>query len=163
MVMTDASNPLARLIDLVEEANEWSDPMIAERATRAGHQRGKSWVSRIRNRGMPSINADMVHALAAGLGVPVSRVLRAALEGMGLPYGDESNSPEAAIRADPTLSDETKRTLLLLLGESRQRRRPSRHDVVRGINEALGVDLITDDDDDGPVSDGNDKTDPDCK
>lgn len=162
MAMTDASNSIARLIDSVKEVNGWSDPVIAERATRAGHQRSKSWVSDIRNNGM-SITSDTVHALAAGLGVPVSRVLRAALEAIGLPYGNESNSPEAAIRADPTLSEETKRTLLMLIGESRQRRRPSRRDVVRGINEALGVDLITDDDDDGPVSDGNDKTDPDCK
>lgn len=159
--MTDASNPIARLIDTIKEANGWSDPMIVARARSAGHQRSKSWVSNLRNGGMPSISADAVRALADGLGVPVSRVLRAALENIGLPYGDESRSPEAAIKADPTLRDDTKAALLAIISEARQRRRPSKHDVIQDINDTLGVNLITDGDGDGPLSESDDKTDPD--
>lgn len=158
--MTEASNPIARLIDTIKEANRWSDPMIVARAESAGHQRSKSWISNIRNAGMPTMSADTIHALSDGLGVPVSRVLRAVLETMGLPYGDESISPEAAIKADPMLRDDTKAALLAIISEARQRRRPSKQDVIDGINNTLGVDTVTEDDNDDPMSESDDKTDP---
>lgn len=119
VTMTTAGNPLAQLIDTVKEANGWSDPMIVARARHAGHQISKSLVSTIRREGMATLVPGTIRALADGLGVPVVRVLRAALESAGLPVGDESVAPETAVRNDLTLSDETKRVLLAMLREAR--------------------------------------------
>lgn len=114
------SNPLARLIDETREANGWSDYDIARRAKAAGHQMSKSTISDIRTKGVATIVPDKVRALARGLDLPVSEILRAMLETAGLPVGPASSSPEQAVRADPQMPAVVKSQLLAMIREVRK-------------------------------------------
>lgn len=114
------SNELAALIDTVEASNGWTDPDIAQRATIAGHKMSKSLVSLIRTGGTKTIVPSQMRALAAGLDLPLHRVVRAALATFDLELpGSEFLTPEDAIRADESLDLSTKRTLLVVLSEAR--------------------------------------------
>lgn len=117
--MTPGSNPLAKLIDAAREANGWSDPDVVRRAKAAGHQISKSHISGIRREGVTALKASLVLALADGLGVPVREVLRAALETLGLPAGDNSISPEQALRNDPSIPVGAKQMILMQIRAAR--------------------------------------------
>lgn len=118
-----AGNPVGRLIDAAEEANGWSDRDLAARASRAGHQLSKSAVSAFRRNGMPTIVPDTIRALAAALSLPVSEVLRAALDAAGLPAGAQPSTVEHAIRSDPDLPSEIKDALLAVVRSARDNTR----------------------------------------
>lgn len=131
------SNPLARLIDATREANEWSDYDIARRARNAGHQMSKSTISDIRTKGVVTIVPDKVRALAVGLELPVSEVLRAMLETVGLPAGSSSSSPEQAIRRDPDMPALAKRQLLAMIRQVRSDRDESPADLSPARRKAI--------------------------
>lgn len=114
------SNALGELIDTTKDANDWSDQDIANRAEAGGHELSKQTVSVIRTQGITTLVPNRLRALAEGLGLPLHRVVRAALATIGLEVpGDNPISPEDAIRADETLDVNTKRVVLVMLTEAR--------------------------------------------
>lgn len=130
--MSDANSALARLINDVKEANGWSDYDLARRAERAGHQISKSKIADMRTAGVTTIVPDRIRALAAALDLPVTEVLRAALETVSLPAGPGSGSVEQAIQRDPALSALAKRQLLAMLKEARRPPAETQHAGMSG-------------------------------
>lgn len=109
------AHQLARLIDGVKNANDWSDPDLVRNAKEKGHVLSKSNISRYRGP-VVSIKGEVILALAAGLRVSPSQVAVAALESMGvhLPQ-NELPTPEQAVGLDTTLSARDKDSVLALL------------------------------------------------
>lgn len=112
---------LGALIDAVKHANGWSDEDIAARAKEAGYDTTKQNISRARHeRPLRRISAEFMRALAAGLGVALVEVVRAALVSAELPDTvGESVSAEWAIRHDPEVPAQLRRVLLTLLTEAK--------------------------------------------
>jgi hypothetical protein len=111
---------LGSLIDAVKHANGWSDEDIVRRARAAGHTLSKQTVSRTRTEPVLLISAKLMHALAAGMGVALVDVVRAALVSAGLPDAiGESISAEWAIRHDPDVPAQLRRVLLTLLADAK--------------------------------------------
>jgi hypothetical protein len=115
MAMT-TPRALATLIETQKRANNLSDDKIVERARARGQKLGKSNLSRVRAQDNPSITKATIFGLAAGLGVTPRTVAVAVLTDMGIAINESSNDDaEFAIRADPSLSDFHRRTLLRML------------------------------------------------
>lgn len=111
---------LAGLIDAVKLANGWSDEDIAARARAAGHAISKQNVSRTRTEPVLQVSSKFMRGLAAGLGVALVDVVRAALVSAGLPDAiGESVSAEWAIRHDPDVPAHLRRVLLTLLADAK--------------------------------------------
>lgn len=120
-------SPLRELFDEVTAANDWSQRDVEDRiALRFEGERGigRSRVNQIINAmPLPSIKATAIRAIAAGLGISADRVAIAAVQSMGFRLASDDPSPAEAIRRDPSLSDETRRALLLILRASDEGRR----------------------------------------
>lgn len=112
---------LARLIDEVKAGQDLSDEDIARTARRAGHQLSKQHVANLRAQDpLKSLVPKTLRALAAGLQLPLTRVVEASLHAAGLPSGaPEDWSVEAAITADAQLPSAAKRMLLRMVAEAR--------------------------------------------
>lgn len=110
---------LARLIDGVKAANDWSDVDLVRNAKEKGHELSKSNISRYRGP-LVSIKGEIIRALAAGLKVKPSQVAIAAIESMGiaLPAYDDI-TPEQAIELDVRLSARDKSVVLGVLRDLR--------------------------------------------
>jgi hypothetical protein len=109
------AHQLARLIDGVKDANDWSDPDLVRNAKEKGHVLSKSNISRFRNP-VVSIKGEVILALAAGLRVAPSQVAVAAIESMGVHLPQhELPTPEQAVKLDTTLSNRDKESVLALL------------------------------------------------
>lgn len=113
-------NPLAELIDAIRTANDWSDEDVARRARAAGHDLKKSNISRIRNNPIKSLSPAFVFALAEGLSTSVTEVLRACLQTLDLPVSAPAQSPEQAIRSDPTLVASQREMLIAAVRAARE-------------------------------------------
>jgi hypothetical protein len=105
---------LAMLIDEVKTDHGWSDADVARHARRAGHPISKQHVANLRAQDpLKSLVPATLRALAAGLELPLPRIVEAALSAAGLPSGPPADwSIEAAIQADPELPVAAKRLLL---------------------------------------------------
>lgn len=109
------AHQLARLIDGVKDANDWSDPDLVRNAKEKGHVLSKSNISRFRNP-VVSIKGEVILALAAGLRVAPSQVAVAAIESMGVHLPQhELPTPEQAVQLDTTLSSRDRDAVLALL------------------------------------------------
>jgi hypothetical protein len=105
---------LAQLIDEVKQGKQWSDEDLARHARRAGHAISKQHIANLRAQDpLKSLVPSTLRALAAGLEVPVPRVVQAAIAAAGLPsIGPPVDwSIEAAIDADTELPVAAKRLL----------------------------------------------------
>lgn len=115
-----ASTPLGALIERVKNANHWSDQEICDNAGRHGHKLVKQTLSDMRRDRMAFISPRTIRGLADGLGVSVNEVVRAALAQLGLAaYRPDDWSAEEAVRADASLSADTKRALLAIIAAAR--------------------------------------------
>jgi hypothetical protein len=109
---------LAELIDAARRADpRWSSfDLLARRARARGHHVSRANLARIRNEHVKTFSAGQVLMLAAALDLPLTQVIRAYLEAMGLPYAEpRPASVESAVAADPRLSADDKTHLLALL------------------------------------------------
>lgn len=120
------AHQLARLIDGIKAANDWSDPDLVRNAKEKGHVLSKSNISRFRNP-VVSIKGETILALAAGLRIAPSQVAVAAIESMGiqLPHY-ETPTPEQAVRLDTSLSARDRDSVLALLKQLRGTTAPER-------------------------------------
>lgn len=124
----NAKHPLGALIEQAKQANGWSDIDVANRAKARGHVLSKSNVARIRNDEVTSLVGKQLHALAAGLGVPVQQLAAAGLESMGIPgYVASATDAEQAVRLDPALPDHVRRTLITIIRNERDRHLGDQH------------------------------------
>ena len=97
----NAKHPLGALIEQAKRTNGWSDIDVANRAKARGHILSKSNVARIRNDEVTTLVGKQLHALAAGLGIPVQQLAAAGLESMGIPgYIASATDAEQAVRSD---------------------------------------------------------------
>lgn len=111
---------LAQLIDDAMQANRWSLRDVSERAKAHGHALSQQNISRIRNEPVVTLVAKQARGLAAGLEVPVSSVVAAALRSMGFTPSDQSNvTPEEAVRRDERLGSRDRRIVTAVLRELR--------------------------------------------
>jgi hypothetical protein len=118
---------LAALIDTVKEEQQISDEQICVRARRGGHKLSKQRIAQIRAQDpLKSIVPGTIRALAAGLGLPVGRVLEAALQASGFADYASDWSVEAAIETDPELPVAARRMLLAMVREARGEPAPVR-------------------------------------
>lgn len=120
MAVTRA-HPLAQLVDTVKADRGLSDEDIARHARRAGHQISKQHIANLRATDpLKSLVPSTLRALAAGLELPLARIVEAALPSAGLPTGPPSDwSIEAAVQADPELPLPAKRMLLQMCTAAR--------------------------------------------
>lgn len=100
MTAMSKTHAVAKLIDAVKAANDWSDTDVVDNASRRGYPMSKSNISRMRTKPIKSMSGDQVRALAAGLDVSTRQVVVAFLTAMGLPCDDEPVSLEATLRRD---------------------------------------------------------------
>lgn len=115
-------HPLARLIDSVKAANDWSDTKLVQNARERGRHLSKSNISRYRSP-LVSIKGEIIKALAAGLRVSPAQVATAAIESMDIALiSHDSPTPEQAVRLDTQLSDADKRVILALIEQLRANR-----------------------------------------
>lgn len=118
----NAKHPLGALIEQAKKANGWSDIDVANRAKARGHELSKSNVARIRNDEVTTLVGKQLHALSAGLGIPVQQLAAAGLESMGIPgYIASATDAEQAVRLDPSLPDHVRRTLITIIRNERDR------------------------------------------
>ncbi|WP_432678004.1 hypothetical protein ACRAJ3_25055 [Rhodococcus pyridinivorans] len=118
----NAKHPLGALIEQAKKANGWSDTDVANRAKARGHELSKSNVARIRNDEVTTLVGKQLHALSAGLGIPVQQLAAAGLESMGIPgYIASATDAEQAVRLDPSLPDHVRRTLITIIRNERDR------------------------------------------
>ena len=118
----NAKHPLGALIEQAKRTNGWSDIDVANRAKARGHILSKSNVARIRNDEVTTLVGKQLHALAAGLGVPVQQLAAAGLESMGIPgYIASATDAEQAVRMDPSLPEHVRRTLITIIRNERDR------------------------------------------
>ena len=112
-------HPLARLIDGVKDANNWSDPDLVTNAEKVGAHLSKSNISRYR-KPLVSIKGEVIQALAAGLRVTPAQVATAAIESMGIPLlAHDRPTPEQAVLLDTDLSARDKSAILALIAQLR--------------------------------------------
>lgn len=124
----NAKHPLGALIEQAKKANGWSDIDVANRAKARGHELSKSNVARIRNDEVTTLVGKQLHALSAGLGIPVQQLAAAGLESMGIPgYIASATDAEQAVRLDPSLPDHVRRTLITIIRNERDRYLGDRH------------------------------------
>lgn len=121
------NNPLGRLINETQAARGYSDGDVEKWANRDGVRRITTKdLSAWRRAGMATLVPDKVTALADGLRLPVTVVVTAALHGMGIELDLAPATPEDAIRADHTLTTDTRDILLTILSTARASERPQR-------------------------------------
>lgn len=122
LITVNAKHPLGALIEQAKKANGWSDIDVANRAKARGHELSKSNVARIRNDEVTTLVGKQLHALSAGLGIPVQQLAAAGLESMGIPgYIASATDAEQAVRLDPSLPDHVRRTLITIIRNERDR------------------------------------------
>lgn len=110
---------LAALIDDTIHRNGWNDRDVVRRAADREHKLNPQEITNYRQSGMKHLSPAKIKALAAGLGVPAFAVALAALRDHGIDMPVEIRDPEGAVQADYTLSEATKRHVLLLIKEDR--------------------------------------------
>ncbi|HET6916077.1 MAG TPA: hypothetical protein VFH56_08305 [Acidimicrobiales bacterium] len=110
---------LRELIRDAREAGE-SYSSIAARAQRRGHNLSKSDVGNFGTGTYRTFIPEKIIALADGLDMPLYRVAVAFLAEHGIDLPLDVRTPEDAIRADPTLSQRTRQTLLVILDGERR-------------------------------------------
>ncbi|WP_270409549.1 hypothetical protein [Brachybacterium paraconglomeratum] len=114
------THPLSQLIQSIEDGQGWTDREVSRRIAAAGHKMSHSYIGKLKNHPIQSVNASMVQTLAIGLGIPETVVAEAALASMGV-HIDTSRSAglDVAIATDEALTDRDKRLLRSLVKEMR--------------------------------------------
>ena len=114
------THPLSQLIQSIEDGRGWTDREVSRRIAAAGHKMSHSYIGKLKNHPIQSVNASMVQTLAIGLGIPETVVAEAALASMGV-HIDTSRSAglDVAIATDEALTDRDKRLLRSLVKEMR--------------------------------------------
>lgn len=119
--MAKKKHALAVLIENTKIDQGWSDEDLAVRARRAGQPISKQHIANLRTEDpMKTIVPSTLRAIAGALGVPLGRVVEAAIDAAGL---DPVTAPtdwsvQYAIRTDPELTEQGKRMLLAVLEEA---------------------------------------------
>lgn len=112
---------LATLIDSAMKANGWSLREVSARAKAQGHSLSQQNISRIRSEPVVNLVAKQARGLAAGLQVPVSVVVDAALKSMGFtPTSPLGVTPEEAVLRDESLGARDRRVVSAVLRELRR-------------------------------------------
>lgn len=107
---------LGELYDSVTAANGWSLRDVERRVADRGGSLRRSRINQLVNdQPLPSVSAEAIDDLAAGLGVSVDRVAVAALQAMGFRVSLDEVTPAEAIMRDVRLSKDTKDALLAIL------------------------------------------------
>lgn len=127
------THPLSQLIQSIEDGQGWTDREVSRRIAAAGHKMSHSYIGKLKNHPIQSVNASMVQTLAIGLGIPEAVVAEAALASMGVHIDTSSSAGlDVAIATDEALTDRDKRLLRSLVKEMRTdgegRREESSHD-----------------------------------
>ncbi|WP_341856381.1 hypothetical protein [Brachybacterium sp. GPGPB12] len=78
------THPLSQLIQSIEDGQGWTDREVSRRIAAAGHKMSHSYIGKLKNHPIQSVNASMVQTLAIGLGIPETVVAEAALASMGV-------------------------------------------------------------------------------
>lgn len=114
------THPLSQLIQSIEDGQGWTDREVSRRIAAAGHKMSHSYIGKLKNHPIQSVNASMVQTLAIGLGIPESVVAEAALASMGVHIVTSSSAGlDVAIATDEALTDRDKRLLRSLVKEMR--------------------------------------------
>lgn len=114
------THPLSRLIQSIEDGQGWTDREVSRRIAAAGHTMSHSYIGKLKNKPIQSVNASMVQTLAIGLGVPEAVVAEAALASMGVRIDTGSSAGlDVAIATEEALTDRDKRLLRSLVKEMR--------------------------------------------
>lgn len=126
MTETPRTTALGELYASITQANDWSMRDVARRIDdRSGglHSLSKTRIGQLVNANpLPSITAEVIDALAVGLGVSSHRVARAAIESMGYRVAGDDLTPAEAINRDESLSEPTRAALLSILRDVERRR-----------------------------------------
>jgi hypothetical protein len=121
VIPVTTKHELAQLIDDAMQANRWSLREVSERAKAQGHALSQQNISRIRNEPVVNLVAKQARGLAAGLDLPVSLVVAAALRSMGFTPNDQPYiTPEESVRRDEHLSARDRRVVTAVLRELRR-------------------------------------------
>lgn len=103
---------LGALIEDTIERNHWTQETVAERARSNGFKMSTQNLSRIKNAPLTTLVPEQVRAIAAGLQLPVSVVLEAALESLGFTNDSSRHlGVEEAAKYDHRLSARDRRIL----------------------------------------------------
>ncbi|MFI8778272.1 hypothetical protein ACIGH6_14465 [Brachybacterium paraconglomeratum] len=114
------THPLSQLIQSIEDGRGWTDREVSRRIAAAGHKMSHSYIGKLKNHPIQSVNASMVQTLAIGLGIPETVVAEAALASMGVHIDTSSSAGlDVAIATDEALTDRDKRLLRSLVKEMR--------------------------------------------
>ena len=114
------THPLSQLIQSIEDGQGWTDREVSRRIAAAGHKMSHSYIGKLKNHPIQSVNASMVQTLAIGLGIPEAVVAEAALASMGVHIDTSSSAGlDVAIATDEALTDRDKRLLRSLVKEMR--------------------------------------------
>lgn len=134
------THPLSRLIQSVEDGQGWTDREVSRRITAAGHSMSHSYIGKLKNKPIQSVNASMVQTLAIGLGVPETVVAEAALASMGVHIDTSSSAGlDVAIATEEALTDRDKRLLRSLVKEMRTDGEQRRNDDQAGDHRGTHV------------------------
>lgn len=114
------THPLSQLIQSIEDGQGWTDREVSRRIAAAGYKMSHSYIGKLKNHPIQSVNASMVQTLAIGLGVSETVVAEAALASMGVRIDTGSSAGlDVAIATEEALTDRDKRLLRSLVKEMR--------------------------------------------
>lgn len=114
------THPLSQLIQSIEDGQGWTDREVSRRIAAAGHSMSHSYIGKLKNKPIQSVNASMVQTLAIGLGISETVVAEAALASMGVRIDTGSSAGlDVAIATEEALTDRDKRLLRSLVKEMR--------------------------------------------
>lgn len=120
-------HPLGELIATIQQRDDLSFDKIVAQARAAGFEISRSNVGRLKDDPVKRIPVDTLHALAAGLRVPVGMVIRAALASAGVSLDQPSvRTPEQAVQEDALLSQRDKEAIIALIQAMRHSNGPTR-------------------------------------
>jgi len=113
-----SKHALGALIEDTIERNHWTQESVVERARSQGFKMSTQNLSRIKNSPVTTLVPEQVRAVSAGLQLPVSVVLAAALESLGFTH-EPSRQPgvEEAVKYDHRLSARDRRILTAVVTE----------------------------------------------
>lgn len=113
--------PLGELIQSNRTANGWSLRELEKRAEDRGVKLSHSNVGRLINENpLLSITRSAVIGLSESLTISPDRLALEAMRSMGFHPPVRDVSAAEAIQRDPTIDDQTRRTLLAILRESKR-------------------------------------------
>jgi len=148
------THPLSRLIQSVEDGQGWTDREVSRRISAAGHSMSHSYIGKLKNKPIQSVNASMVQILAIGLGIPETVIAEAALASMGVHIDTSSSAGlDVAIATEEALTDRDKRLLRSLVKEMRTDDEQRRDDAA---GDHSGVNLPGESEPDGATTDEDD-------